>query len=477
MHHKLVDKKGQVIDVEVSSIKFNYMGDKAVLSVIREITRRKEYERKINYLYNHDTLTGLPNRVFFNEKLTNAIANAGQKEKMALMVIDLDGFKTINDTLGHSIGDKILVDIASRFKDILNKDTIVARLGGDEFAIFKRNICSIEQMERCAQGILNLFDKPFSINKFNLYISASMGISLYPDNGKDIDTILKNADVAMYKAKDIGKNNYQFFDNDMIKDSLHQLRLINDMKKALERNEMLVYYQPKINIQSGKMIGLEALVRWQHPELGMISPGEFITLAEETGLILPLGEWVLRTACHQAKQWQLKGYPEFKVAVNLSAKQFNQRRLTEKIGEILEETGLDPGCLELEITESTFIHNIEHTTMILSQLKEMGIQIALDDFGTGYSSVGYLNRMAVDALKIDRSFIFDLDTNHHNRAISSAIIALAHSLNLKVTAEGVETYDQLAFLKEQNCDDMQGYLFSRPLAVMDFEKFINKYSN
>jgi diguanylate cyclase (GGDEF)-like protein len=423
----------------------------------------------------HDPLTGLPNRMLFEDRLTLEMAHARRdKQGLAVMFLDLDHFKLINDTLGHSVGDQLLQDVAHRLRDALRGTDTVARMGGDEFALLLTRVTHAENVARVAQKIFHVLKPPFNFGGHDFHITPSIGITLYPNDGEDTQTLLKNADTALYRAKEQGRNVYQFYTPAMNSKTLERLALENNLRRALERKEFVVYYQPRVKISTKRIIGMEALVRWQHPELGLISPVKFIPLAEETGLIIPLGEWVLRTACEQTKAWQEAGFPPLRVGVNLSARQFQQPNLVERVAQVLKETGLHPHYLELEITESAAMQNAEYTLPVLYYLKEMGIHISIDDFGTGYSSLSYLKKFPFHTLKLDQSFIRDLTTDPNDAMIAKVVITLAHGLKLEVVAEGVETQEQLDFLKQLQGDEVQGYLFSKPLPAEEFEELLRQ---
>ncbi|MBF8982059.1 EAL domain-containing protein [Lutibacter sp. B2] len=434
--------------------------------------QRKLVEDKSNYFSDYDTITGLPNRGLFSNYVSNALKDTKDDRKLAILVFDIDRFKAINETLGHVMGDEVIKLITKRISDMMEEKHIFGRIGGDEFGILLTQIEDEKYVEEFAKKIINSFKKSFILEGYELYITASIGVSIYPYDGDDLETLIKCADMAMYRVKDIGRNNYAFYTKELNRNSLENLKIATDLRYAIEREEFVVYYQPKVDINKDEVMGMEALIRWKHPQLGMISPVKFIPIAEETGLIIPIGEWVLKTACIQNKQWQEDGYEPIRVSVNLSACQFRQKNIVERIVNILDEIKLDPKYLELEITESTAVIDMDYTLKILNELKKLGIYIAMDDFGTGYSSLNYLKNMTLDELKIDKSFIQDCLLNKNNENIVNVIISLAHNLNLKVTAEGVETIEQLEFLKEKKCDKMQGYLFSPPVAREEFEIII-----
>lgn len=438
--------------------------------------KRQHTEEQMRYQAYHDALTGLPNRMAFDQRLGMALARARRNgEILAVMFLDLDRFKTINDTLGHAVGDLLLQQTTHRLSSCLREEDTIARWGGDEFTLILPGIKSSEDATRIARRISQALKPAFHLSNQDLYITCSIGISLYPFNGSDAETLLKHADVALYRAKEQGRNNYQFYTAAINPQASELLTLDHSLHHALERNEFVVYYQPQFNIDTGEITQMEALVRWNHPKLGLVSPKTFITLAEENGLIIPIGEWVLRMACAQSRAWQLSGLPQMRVAVNLSARQFQQTHLVESIAQILEETELDPGYLELEVTESVAMRDVDFTTAVLRQLKQMGVRISMDDFGTGYSSLSYLKQFPLDALKIDQSFVRDLGENPEDTAIISAVITLGRGLNLTVIAEGVETSQQMQRLRSLQCSEMQGYWFSHPLDAQQASRFLHKY--
>jgi diguanylate cyclase (GGDEF)-like protein len=434
---------------------------------------RRQAEERVHHLAHYDELTGLPNRSMFNQRLSHALIQARRNDKpLAILFIDLDRFKNINDTLGHEAGDLVLKEVAQRLLGCLREGDTVGRLGGDEFVVLIEELPEPMHVAAVAQKILAAVVKPFVVGAQEFNITASIGISTYPDDGEDMQGLLKNADISMYRAKEQGKNNYQFYSALMNIHTVERMALESGLRRALERNEFLLHYQPKVDIGSGRITGMEALLRWQRPGQELIPPAKFIALAEETGLIVPIGEWVLRTACARNQSWQEQGLPPLRMAVNLSARQFAHANLLQDVARVLHDTGLDPAALELEITESMVMHDPERAVTLLTMLKAMGIHLSIDDFGTGYSSLSYLKRFPIDSVKIDRSFIHDVPGDADDAAITRAIIAMAHSLRLKVIAEGVETEEQLSFLREHGCDEMQGYYFSEPLAEDQFLRLL-----
>lgn len=428
---------------------------------------------ELNHLAYHDALTDLPNRILFEDRLTQALSQVHRnRQTLGMLFLSLDRFKKVNDTLGHALGYKLLKEVAERLSNCVVEGDTVARFEGDEFALLLTHVNGTEDVIEIAVAVNEALNLPFTLDGNELFITTSIGISLCPDDGTDASTLMKNAGAAIYRAKQQGGGNYQFYTADMNAKALKRLELENSLRRALERKEFEVYYQPQVDINTGQVAGMEALVRWRHPELGIISPAEFIPLAEDTGLIVPIGEWVLRTACAQIKSWQDEGVARLRVAVNLSARQFQQQNLADMVIEILNETSLDPQHLELELTESSIMENAESAVETLRQFKNKGVRISIDDFGTGYSSLGYLKRLPIDILKIDRSFVRDVNTDSDDGALVMAIITLAHNLRLKVIAEGVETEEQLRFLHLLRCDEWQGFLFSKPLPAAAFKELL-----
>lgn len=465
-------KDGALIDVEISSHEIEYAGRRAKVVLAHDVTERHRAEERIQFLANFDPLTKLPNRNQLNDHLRYALSLAKRSNgHLALMFLDLDHFKDINDTLGHSVGDNLLIESSRRLRLTLREEDTITRLGGDEFILLLPGVDDVGA-ECVAQKLLQVIAEPYRLDHFDLSLTASIGIALYPTDGADLETLSKIADSAMYRAKQEGRQCYRFFTQEMQARSTRNLQLVNALRHALELEQLEVYYQPQISILDKQIIGAEALLRWRHPELGMVSPAEFIPVAEYSGLILAIGEWVLRRAVQQAKIWHQRGFGPLMIAVNLSAVQFRHPNLPDLVTRILKEEGLLPKYLELELTESVAMHNPEGAIAIINKLYERGIRMSIDDFGTGYSSLNYLKRFKLYKLKIDQSFVRDITTDPEDKAIVTAVIGLARSLGLKTIAEGVETDEQLMFLQEQGCNEMQGYLFSKPLPAPQFEALL-----
>jgi len=444
--------------------------------VSRDVTPRKEAEARIQYLASHDSLTGLPNRVMFGELLNHVLAASKRNQRQfAVLFIDLDRFKFINDSLGHEAGDTLLREVATRLKDSLRASDIVARLGGDEFVMLLQDLRGVEQAGRIARKLLSAVIKPLVIQGQECRVTASIGISVYPNDAHDETSLMTHADIAMYHAKEEGKNNFQFYDGRLETLSLERLTLETRLRRAIERNELSLHYQAKLDLASNAIAGVEALLRWNSAELGAVSPAKFIPVAEETGLILGIGKWVLRNACAQSVAWQRAGLPPVRVSVNLSPRQLSDADLLDEVRAVLADTGLQPDLLELEVTESSVMHNVERALQVLGSLKAMGVRLAIDDFGTGYSSLAQLKRFPIDTLKVDRSFIRELPADTEDKAIAEAIIAMGKTLSLTVVAEGVETPEQKAFLRERACDQMQGYHFSKPIAADAFAELLRTH--
>ena len=450
----------------------------ATITTCEDISDRKRNEETIRNLAFYDSLTGLPNRSLFIDRMLQELAKAKrQRQMMAVIFIDLDRFKVINDTLGHATGDLLLQAVAQQLKESIREGDTVSRLGGDEFLLLFPDITQVKDVSVIAEKIVHKFSEAFMVNDKELYISASLGISIFPDNSDSTETLIKHADTAMYYAKQQGRNNYQFYSPKIDAYTTKKLEIEANLRKAIANNELMLYYQPQVSLNSGQIIGAEALLRWQSIDHGFISPAEFIPIAEETGLIQPIGEWIFRTVCRQIKQWQDAGLQKIRISVNVSMNQFRQNNFIEILIGILKEMDIQPDCIELEITESAIMHDTGLTTTMLNELRSLGIKIAIDDFGTGYSSLSYLKYLPISRLKLDQSFVHSLGINPNDEAISRAIIAMAHSLNLQVVAEGVENADQLTLLKTYSCDEVQGFLFSKALAADDFIKFVDSYHN
>ncbi|GAX90652.1 putative bifunctional diguanylate cyclase/phosphodiesterase [Effusibacillus lacus] len=459
--------------VTISAIKDESGKTLYYAAVFSDITERKRYEEQIKYHAYHDSLTGLPNRLLFHDRLSQALVHANRNRQMvAVLFLDLDRFKVINDSLGHAVGDLLLKAVAERLTGCLREGDTLSRLGGDEFTVIIPDIAEEKDAAKVARKIINALFPPFVLDGHEFFVNTSIGISLYPVDGTDIETLIKNADAAMYRAKERGGNHYQFYTPDMNAKAVEKLAMETDLHRAVDREELTVCYQPLVGSFDGRIVGAEALIRWQHPELGPVSPAEFIPLAEETGLITQIGEWVLRTACKQMKEWQEANLSLDRVCVNLSVRQLRQDELVATVVSALQETGLAPNCLELEISESITLHNLEQIIDTLHNLQMLGVRISIDDFGAGYSSLMYLKKFPIDTIKIDQSLVQDVVTNSDDAAIVAAVIALAHTLKLEVVAEGVENEAQFEFLSSCQCDIIQGYFFSKPLSAKKFEELL-----
>ncbi len=452
-------------DPSVGAIVLNY----------RDVTQRKATEKQLEYQAYYDAMTGLPNRLLFRDRVVNAIAQARRNRRgVAVMYLDLDHFKLVNDSLGHSLGDALLSEVAARLQGCVRASDTISRLGGDEFTILLIDTSSSEAIAGVARKILQSLSHPFRVGGHELFVTASIGISIFPTDGDEVEILLKSADSAMYRAKELGRNQAQMFTASMNERYGRRLALEQSLHHALERDELLVHYQPIFDRNRRKIISLEALVRWNHPTRGLVPPCDFIGLAEETGLIVPIGEWVLRRVCHDLRSWRQAGLPPMRIGVNISAPQFQQLSFARLVDGILSEYVCDPAAIEFEITETVAVQNIETTMNAMRELKEIGTRIAIDDFGTGQSSLVYLRRFPIDTVKIDRAFVRDVTADDSAAAIVSYVINLAHTLRLAVVAEGVETEEQWSFLKLNACDQMQGFLFSRPLPVDEMEAFIRE---
>ncbi|OOY96981.1 hypothetical protein BOW22_11360 [Solemya velum gill symbiont] len=445
------------------------------VSVYSDISAIKESEERLQFLAHHDPLTKLPNRLLFSARLEHALQHAHrQNELVAVMFLDLDNFKQINDGLGHPVGDKVLQKVARRLSAIMRDEDTVARMGGDEFALVLGDISDSMGASQVASKVLSVFEAPLEIDHHRLYVTSTLGISLYPSDGENVATLLKNADTAMYHAKEEGKNQFCFYTDDLNSEALEKLNLENDLREALNNDEFEVYYQPQYELSSGRLTGAEALIRWNHKELGLVPPDEFIPMAESNGLIIPIGRWIMKQACSQVKTWQEAGFDIDRIGVNVAGQQIQNSDIVETVKDVLKETKLEPACLELEITESFIMQQAEKAISTLEELRKIGVALAIDDFGTGYSSLSYLKRLPIDRLKIDRSFIKDIPYDSDGVAITKAIIALGKSMQLNVIAEGIETDEQHDFLTEKGCDEVQGYLYSRPLNAQEIEEIFQK---
>jgi diguanylate cyclase (GGDEF)-like protein len=437
---------------------------------------RKRYQVQLEHQANYDSLTGLPNRTLLHDRLKQAVYAQRTPRNIAVVFMDLDHFKFVNDSLGHSVGDKLLKAMGDRLRAALREGDTVGRVGGDEFVLILADQNNEEVIFRAMQRISAKVAEPITVEGKELYVTCSAGISLYPQDGPDVDTLLKNADAAMYRAKEHGRSNFQFYTSEMNERVNERLALEGALRRALERSELLLHYQQKVDLKSGAIIGAEALVRWMHPEWGLVRPARFISLAEETGLIVPLGGWVLREACRQTRAWLDQGLQPGVVSVNLSARQFRQQDLVRVVSRVLEETRLEPAHLEMELTESMVMHNVDQAVATLQGLKSLGVRLSVDDFGTGYSSLAYLKDLPLDALKIDRSFVRDIGGGAEagEGVLAQAIISLGHNLHLKVVAEGVETDAQVRFLRRHGCDEVQGFLYGEPVAPEAHARLLDK---
>lgn len=470
-------KSGEIVPMltVINAVKNDSGETSHYVSISTDISQLKEAEERLQYLAYFDALTGLPNRSLLREHLHQTLLEAGRKYALvALLLLDLDNFKDINDTFGHPAGDKILAQAAKLFAACMRQSDTVARMGGDEFSLVVKEIHRAEDAALVAQKIMKVLANPFPVEGTEVFLTASVGIAIYPLDGENMDELLQKADSALYHAKSMGRSRYQFFTKELNELAQQRISLQTDLRQALMREEFTVYYQPKVDLLTGRMSGIEGLLRWLHPERGVVLPGEFISLAEETGMIVPIGEKVLWIACTQNKRWQQQGFPPARVAINLSAVQFRKDALVQTILHILRKTGLDTCWLELEVTESAIMRDPDRAIDMLKALKEAGIRITMDDFGTGYSSLNYLRRFPVDSLKLDATFIRDVLTDHGDAEIVKAIIAMAHTLKMKVIAEGVETEDQLEFLRENGCDEVQGYYLARPMPAAEFRDLFQK---
>lgn len=472
--HGVVKRDGSVIICEVHIKGIRHQGAGAVIGMVLDITERRKTEELNQYLAYHDYLTELPNRRMFEEQLEQQVKlSVTESKKLALLLIDLDRFKPINDTLGHPIGDKLLKQMAARLKGYLVEGRKAYRIGGDEFSIILTGVRQENEILEAAEGLIRLIKEPFFIDGFELNLTASIGISQSPTDGCTVQDLMKSADTALYFAKSQGRDQAQFYASSLNVQSFKHFSLSNDLRKALGKNELFLQYMPRINAQTKEIVGVEALLRWNHPDWGLVSPLEFIPIAEDTGLIVPIGEWVLREACVQNEKWSRSGLPPITVSVNFSVVQLLKQNVLQSIDQITQETGLSPERLEIEITESSFITNEKEVTELLAELKKRKIKVSLDDFGTGYSSLHLLKRLALDTIKIDKSFVEEMLTDSVNKSIIQCIIQLAKELKMQVVAEGVENEEQYVYLKEQNCDEIQGYYFCRPVGAETIEQLLS----
>jgi diguanylate cyclase (GGDEF)-like protein/PAS domain S-box-containing protein len=471
---KLRHRSGQSLFAEVSGSIISYQNKTVLSLIIHNVTERKNFEKQLMYQASHDPLTGLPNRNLLNDRLSQAIASSDRSNKpVVLILLDLDHFKVINDTLGHSYGDQLLITVAQRLQELVRGSDTIARIGGDEFVAVLTTAIHSDSVITVANRFLQAVSKPYSLRGEEIQITASIGISQYPEDGDDCETLFKKADTAMYHIKEHGRNGFQFFADEMNRKISRRMKMESHLRCALEKNEFHLHYQPQIELTSGKIIGMEVLLRWQNNELGAVSPVDFIPVAEETGLIVAIGEWALRTACIQHKVWSEQHLPKLRMAVNLSPRQFGQSNLVEMVQNILNETGINASSLDLEVTESLMMNNIEDSIKKMVALKELGISLSIDDFGTGYSSLNSLQRFPLDILKVDRSFVQEIG-NGSKAVIIRAIVAMAHSLGLTIIAEGVETIEQLNFLRNHHCEEVQGFYFSKPLSTDRFAELVSR---
>jgi len=448
------------------------------VSVINDISERVRYQQALEYQANHDSLTGLANRNLLNDRIEQGIAWSKRHEStLGVMLLDLDHFKLVNDASGHRAGDALLKEVAHRLKSCVRETDTVARLGGDEFVIILTDLPQADDVDQIAEKILSTLSRPIEVAGRDIFVTASIGVSLYPRDGDHGEILLRYADMAMYRVKEHGRNSVRQFMPEMGSTAISRLDMEAALRRGLDRGEFLLHYQPKIELPSQRIVGAEALIRWQHPQIGLVHPIEFIHLAEETGLILPMGEWVLREVCLQQVRWREQGLAPMKVAINMSARQFRQEDLAERIAAVFADTGADPAQFILELTESMVMHDVDSTLVALRALKQLGVSLSLDDFGTGYSSLSYLRRFPIDELKIDRSFINDIHTNHDDAAIAGAIVAMARSLSLSVVAEGVEKREQAELLASLGCNQVQGYYYARPMTEAAFTTRLHEQQN
>lgn len=470
-------RSGQTVFTEVSGSSLTFQNEPVLSLIIHDITERKHFEEQLMYQAGHDPLTGLPNRNLLNDRLAQAIALSERSHSsIVIILLDLDHFKIINDTLGHSCGDQLLVTIARRLQDLIRGSDTISRIGGDEFVAVLTTRDHNEDIITIANRFLEAISRPCTLQGQEIRVTASIGIALYPEDGDDCETLFKKADTAMYHIKEHGRNGFQFFADEMNRKIAKRIKIESQLRHAMERDELSLHYQPQIELATGKIVGMEVLLRWNNEELGQVSPADFIPVAEDTGMIVAIGEWALKTACRQFKLWSDLNFPKLRMAVNLSPRQFGQSNLVQMVEDVLNETGIDADCLDLEVTESLMMNNIEDSINKMIALRALGISLSIDDFGTGYSSLSSLQRFPLNILKVDRSFVQEIG-NGSKAVIIRAIVAMAHSLGLSIIAEGVETVDQLNFLRNHHCEEVQGFYFSRPLSAGKFAELIANLGN
>lgn len=471
----VLHKSGYRVDLYITAVPVDLQpNSKGNILICQDITERKRGDEQIRYMAYYDDMTGLPNRRMFRDHLNERLSLSKPiGQKVAVFYLDIDRFKLVNDSFGHDYGNMLLLQLAERFMRCVTDNDYLARTEGDEFAFFYTNVADSNDVIAVIAEINRILEKPFLLEQYELHITASIGIAISSEETEDAEMLMKYADIALARAKEKGRNDFQIFNTDMKSVSINRLKLESEIRRAIAGDEFILYYQPQVEIETGRIVGIEALIRWNHPEKGIISPNYFIPFAEESGLIVPIGEWVLRAACKQNKAWQNQGYPMMPISVNLSMRQFFQHNLKGKISHVLEQTGLAPQYLELEITESMTM-DVDHAIQSLLELKELGVNVSIDDFGTGYSSLYYLKKFPIDKLKIDRSFVRDIMVDPNDAAIVATIIAMTHHLNLKVIAEGVETEDQLHFLHQNRCNEVQGFWFSPPVNADDLESMLRE---
>jgi diguanylate cyclase (GGDEF)-like protein/PAS domain S-box-containing protein len=476
-HTALIDKNGAQVPIEdsiapIRDTKGNLLG--AVI-VFHDVSAARELSLRMSHLAQHDGLTDLPNRILLYDRLTQAMTLAKRRrKKLAVLFLDLDRFKHINDSLGHAIGDRVLQSIAERLRHCVRSTDTVSRQGGDEFVVLLSEVKKIQDAAVCAEKILAALSEPFGIDHHNLYAAASIGIATYPDDGTDADTLLKHADLAMYQAKDGNSNTFRFFERQMTLHLVERQEIESDLRRAIDRDQFVLYYQARVDLITEQIVGVEVLIRWKHPARGLVQPDKFMAIAEESGVVVPLGRWVLREGCRQGRAWLDAGMPPVRVAVNISAVELRDKDFVEGVRSVLAETGLEPGSLELEVTETALLQNSKAVATVLQAIKDLGVHLALDDFGTGYSSLSHVRRLPIDALKIDRSFIRELATNSDDASVVRAMISMGRSLQMKVVAEGVETREQLECLRRYGCPEGQGYYFSKAIDAADFTRLLRR---